>query len=82
MRVGDLIQLREEIPFGPSVGEIGIVEFTEMQRVCVKGGVDGLAPEDGGPVYDYEQCIMAMISDKAHRVSTYYDRYDIIAEAS
>ena len=82
MNIGDLIQVREDIPFGPSVGDIGIVELTEMQRVCVKGGVDGLAPEDGGPVYDYEQCIMAMFSGKTRRVSTYYDRYDIIAEAS
>jgi len=82
MKIGDLIQLREEIPFGPPVGAIGIVEFTEMQRVCVKGGVLGLAPEDGGPVHAEEQCIMAMFSDKAYRVSTYYDRYDIIAEAS
>jgi hypothetical protein len=82
VNIGDLIQVREDIPFGPSLGDIGIVEFTEMQRVCVKSGILGLAPEDGGPVYDYERCIVAMFSDKAHRVSTYYDRYDIIAEAS
>ena len=28
MKVGDLIQVREEIPFGPPVGAIGIVELS------------------------------------------------------
>jgi hypothetical protein len=81
MKVGDLIQVREEIPFGPPVGAIGIVELTEMQRACSKGGVEGLSPEDGGPEYVMEKCVVAMFSDKAHRVSTFYDRYDILAAA-
>ena len=78
MKVGDLIQVREEIPFGPLVGAIGIVELTEMQRVCVKGGLIGQTPEDGGPVYAEEKCIMAMFADMSYRVSTFYDRYDIV----
>ena len=81
MNVGDLIQVREEIPFGPAVGAIGIVEFTEMQRVCVKGGIVGRTPEEGGPVHAEEKCIVALFNDKAHRVSTFYNRYDIVATA-
>ena len=81
MNVGDLIQVREEIPFGPPVGAIGIVEFTEMQRVCSKGGIVGRSPEDGGPEHVMEKCIVAMFSDKAHRVSTFYDHYDIVVAA-
>ena len=81
MQVGDLIQVREEIPFGPPVGAIGIVELTEMQRACSKSGIVGRSPEDGGPEYVMEKCIVAMFSDKAHRVSTFYDRYDIVGEA-
>ena len=81
MKVGDLIQVREEIPFGPLVGAIGIVEFTEMQRVCVKGGIIGRSPEEGGPVHADEKCIVAMFADKPYRVSSFYDRYDIVGRA-
>jgi hypothetical protein len=41
----------------------------------------GRSPEDGGPEYIMEKCIVAMFSDKAHRVSTFYDRYEIVAAA-
>lgn len=82
MQVGDLIRVREEIPFGPPVGAIGIVEFTEAQKVCVKGGIVGRSPEEGGPVHAWEQCVVAMFSDKAHRVSTFQDRYDIVGEVN
>ncbi len=81
MNVGDLIQVREEIPFGPPVGAIGIVDFVQMQRVCVKGGLIGRAPEDGGPVHAEEICIVAMFGDMRERVSTHYDRYDIVGKA-
>ena len=81
MQVGDLIQVREEIPFGPPVGAIGLVEFTEIQRVCVKGGIVGRTPEEGGPIHAEEECIVALFGDKAHRVSTFYDRYEIVGEA-
>ena len=80
MNVGDLIQVREEIPFGPPVGAVGLVEFTQMQKVCVKGGIVGLAPEDGGPVHDYEKCIVAMFGNMRQRI-TYYERYDIVGAA-
>ena len=81
MQVGDLIQVREEIPFGPPVGAIGLVDFVQMQKVCVKGGIIGLAPEDGGPIHDYEKCIVATFGDMRERVSTHYDRYDIVGKA-
>jgi hypothetical protein len=81
MKVGDLIQVREEIPFGPLVGNIGIVEFTEVQSVCIKGGLIDQTPEDGGPVYADEKCIMAIFANKSYRVSTFYDRYDIMGRA-
>jgi len=81
MKVGDLIQVREEIPFGPPVGAIGIVEFVQIQKVCIKGGLIGRSPEDGGPVHAEEKCIVAMFSDMRERVSTYYDRYDIVGKA-
>ena len=81
MKVGDLIQVQEEIPFGPPIGAVGIVEFTEMQKACSKGGIVGRAPEDGGPEYVMEECIVALFTDKAYRVSTFYDRYKIVAVA-
>ena len=81
MKIGDLIQVREEIPFGPPVGAVGIVNFTEMQRVCVKGGIVGRGPQEGGPVHVEEKCIVALFSDKEYRVSTFYDHYDIVGEA-
>ena len=81
MQVGDLIQVREELPFGPPVGAIGIVEFTEMQKVCIEGGIVGRDPDDGGPVHGYEKCIVALFDGKAERVSTFYERYDIVAAA-
>jgi len=80
VKVGDLIQVREEVPFGPPVGAIGIVELVQIQKVCVKGGLIGRSPEDGGPVHAEEKCIMAMFGNMRERVSTHYDRYDIVAK--
>ena len=80
MNIGDMIQVREEIPFGPAVGEIGLVEFAQMQKVCVKGGLAGMPPEEGGPVYGEEMCIVAMFGNKSHRLS-FIDRYDVLVEA-
>ena len=53
MKVGDLIQVREEIPFGPPVGAVGIVEFTQMQKVCLdRASSNGLhvSPSHGAPM--------------------------------
>ena len=80
MNVGDLIQVREEIPFGPPVGAIGLVDFTQMQTVCVKGGLIGLSPEDGGPVHAEEKCVVATFGDRRQRI-TFYDHYDIVGRA-
>ena len=80
MKVGDLIQVREEIPFGPEVGAVGLVEYTRIQTVCVKGGLVGRSPEDGGPVHAEEKCIVAMFGDVRQRI-TYRDRYNIIGQA-
>jgi hypothetical protein len=84
MNVGDLIQVREEIPhgFGPPVGTIGIVEEIRMDRVCVKAGLVGRAPEDGGPVHDFEKVILATFAGRLFRASHYSDHYDVVAEAS
>ena len=81
MKVGDLIQVREEIPFGPPVGAVGIVEFTQMQKVCLEGGIAGKSPEDGGPVYGQELCVVAMFGTKSHRLS-FFDHYDLVGEAA
>lgn len=80
MNVGDLIQVREEIPFGPPVGAIGLVDFTQMQTVCVKGGLIGLPPEDGGPVHAEEKCVVATFGNRTQRI-TFYDHYDIVGRA-
>ena len=80
MNVGDLIQVREEIPFGPPVGAIGLVEFTQMQKVCVKGGFSGKPPEEGGPVYGEEMCIVAMFGNKSHRLS-FIDHFVVVGKA-
>lgn len=81
MKVGDLIQVREEIPFGPPVGAVGIVEFTQMQKVCLEGGIAGKSPEDGGPVWGQELCVVAMFGVKSHRLSL-IDHYDVVGAAA
>ena len=63
------------------MGAIVIVVFVQMQRVCVKGGLICRAPEDGGPFHAEEICIVAMVGDMRERVSTHYDRYDIVGKA-
>jgi len=84
VKVGDLIQVREEIPygFGPPVGSIGIVEEIRQDRVCVKAGLVGRAPEAGGPVHAIEKVILASFAGRLFRASHYSDRYDVITEAS
>mgnify|MGYP001299206278 FL=1 len=80
MNIGDLIQVREAIPFGPPVGAVGIVDFTQVQSVCIKGGLVGRSPEDGGPVHAEEKCVVAMFGDRRQRI-TYYSHYDIVGKA-
>jgi len=80
MKVGDLVQVREEIPFGPPVGAIGLIDFVEMQEVCSKGGIVGLPPEEGGPVHVMEKAVVAMFGDSRRRLC-FYERYDIVGSA-
>jgi hypothetical protein len=77
MKIGDLIQVRESIPFGPPVGSVGIVDFVQMQRVCVKGGIVGRSSDCGGPVHSEEKAVVAMFDARRRRLH-FLERYDIV----
>ena len=77
VKLGDLIQVREEIPFGPPVGSVGIINLVRMDNVCSKSGIVGLPPEEGGPEYKMEKAICAIFSDRMHRLC-FYDRMDVL----
>ena len=82
LHVGDLVRVTKNWWPNFQGGEIGLVTLARCDKVCVKGGIVGRSPEEGGPVHAWEQCVVAMFSDKAHRVSTFQDRYDIVGEVN
>jgi len=47
--VGDLVVATEDYFMHLKEGEVGVVIDAFCHEVCSKGGVVGLAPEDGGP---------------------------------
>ena len=54
MKVGDLVVATKDYYTLLKKGETGIIVTAECQKVCIKSGITGLDPEDGGPEYAME----------------------------
>lgn len=63
MEVGDLVRVRKEWwPYFLG-GEVGVILSAFCHRVCTKGGITSLSPEEGGPQYGMEWGYVAQFSD-------------------
>ena len=61
--VGDLvIVMKDEWPY-LSEGDVGLITYADCRKVCVKGGISHLRPEEGGPRYRMEWCYVGDFSN-------------------
>jgi hypothetical protein len=68
MKVGDLVQTTEDWWPYCKKGDVGMIVKSFYQKVCIVGGIEGRAPEDGGPEYAMEWGYVGLFGNDRRRL--------------
>ena len=68
--LGDVLRFTDLSPLCSwKKGDHGLVTYARAHKVCSKGGIVGLSPENGGPEHTMEWAYVVNIGSKRVRVS-------------
>jgi len=71
---GDLVVATEDHYNHIKEGEVGVITSAFCHEVCIKGGIEGLPPEEGGPEFAMEWGYVALFDATSRPQGVRLDR--------